>query len=52
MFFLGLLKLGLIDAANALLWQKVALMIGIGIFMIAAAFAYQQRQTNSSEHQL
>ena len=47
--FCGLLKLGLIDAANALLWQKVALMIGIGIFMIAAAFAYQQRQTKTLE---
>jgi hypothetical protein len=41
--FFGLLKLGLIDAANALLWQKVALLIGIGLFMIIAAFAYQKR---------
>jgi hypothetical protein len=41
--FIGLLKLSLIDAANALLWQKVALMIGIGIFMLGAAFIYQKR---------
>jgi putative Mn2+ efflux pump MntP len=25
------------------LWQKVALLIGIGLFMIIAAFAYQKR---------
>jgi hypothetical protein len=41
--FCGLLKLGFIDAANALLWQKVVLLIGIGLFMVAAAFAYQRR---------
>lgn len=41
--FVGLLKLGLVDAANALLWQKVALMIGIGLFMLSAAFIYQKR---------
>ncbi|MGJ8678922.1 DUF2339 domain-containing protein [Paraglaciecola sp.] len=47
---LGLAKLGLIDAANAILWQKVALMIGIGLFMLAAAFMYQKRinQTDKS----
>lgn len=41
--FCGLLKLAFIDAANALLWQKVALMLGIGVFMVIAAFAYQKR---------
>ena len=47
--FVGLLKLGFVDAANALLWQKVALMIGIGLFMLGAAFIYQKRlsQTNT-----
>jgi hypothetical protein len=45
--FVGLLKLGFIDAANALLWQKVALMIGIGLFMLAAAFIYQKRLSQS-----
>jgi len=44
----GLLKLGFIDAANALLWQKVALMIGIGGFMLVAAFVYQKRLNNAS----
>jgi hypothetical protein len=45
--FVGLLKLGFVDAANALLWQKVALMIGIGLFMLAAAFIYQKRLSQS-----
>jgi hypothetical protein len=43
----GLLKLGFVDAANALLWQKVALMIGIGLFMLSAAFIYQKRLSQS-----
>jgi hypothetical protein len=46
--FVGLLKLGFIDAANALLWQKVTLMIGIGIFMLGAAFTYQKRLSQSN----
>lgn len=46
--FVGLLKLGFVDAANALLWQKVALMIGIGLFMLAAAFIYQKRLSQST----
>jgi hypothetical protein len=45
--FIGLLKLGFVDAENALLWQKVALMIGIGLFMLAAAFIYQKRLSQS-----
>jgi hypothetical protein len=45
--FVGLLKLGFVDAANALLWQKVALMIGIGLFMLSAAFIYQKRLSQS-----
>lgn len=44
----GLLKLGFIDAANALLWQKVALMISIGLFMLGAAFIYQKRLSQTS----
>lgn len=48
--FLGLLKLGLVDAANALLWQKVALMIGIGMFMLAAAFTYQKRLSTNMQN--
>ena len=46
--FVGLLKLGFVDAQNAILWQKVALMIGIGLFMIAAAFIYQKRLSQSN----
>jgi hypothetical protein len=48
--FFGLLKLGFIDAANALLWQKVALMIGIGIFMLGAAFIYQKRLSQATTY--
>jgi hypothetical protein len=47
--FVGLLKLGFVDAANALLWQKVALMIGIGLFMLGAAFVYQKRLVTENE---
>lgn len=39
---LGILKLALIDAANALLWQKVILFMGIGLFILMAAFWYQR----------
>ncbi|WP_233267264.1 hypothetical protein [Paraglaciecola sp. L3A3] len=43
----GLLKLGILDTVNALLWQKVVLMISIGIFMLAAAFIYQKRMNQT-----
>ncbi len=39
---LGIMKLALIDAANALLWQKVLLFMGIGIFILFASFSYQK----------
>ena len=45
----GLLKLGFVDAESALLWQKVALMIGIGLFMLGAAFIYQKRLSQSTD---
>jgi hypothetical protein len=41
--FIGLIKLAFIDAENAILWQKVVLLIGIGCFMLFAAFVYQKR---------
>ncbi|MCF2946647.1 DUF2339 domain-containing protein [Paraglaciecola aquimarina] len=47
----GLAKLALVDAASAVLWQKVALMISIGIFMLAAAFVYQKRINATIESQ-
>jgi len=40
--FIGLIKLALIDAANVLLWQKVMLFMGIGIFILGASFYYQK----------
>jgi hypothetical protein len=41
--FVALIKLAFIDAENAILWQKVVLLIGIGCFMLFAAFVYQKR---------
>ena len=42
LILLGILKLALIDAANAVLWQKVVLFIGIGVFLLFSAFWYQK----------
>jgi len=42
LIFIGILKLGLIDAQNVLLWQKVMLFMGIGIFILGASFWYQK----------
>lgn len=42
LILLGIIKLALIDAANALLWQKVILFMGIGVFILAASFWYQK----------
>jgi hypothetical protein len=42
LILLGIGKLALIDAANALLWQKVILFMGVGVFILAASFWYQK----------
>ncbi|MEI6894045.1 MAG: DUF2339 domain-containing protein [Colwellia sp.] len=42
LILLGIIKLALIDAGNALLWQKVILFMGIGVFILAASFWYQK----------
>jgi hypothetical protein len=42
LILLGIIKLALIDASNALLWQKVILFMGIGVFILAASFWYQK----------
>ena len=42
LILLGITKLAMIDAANALLWQKVILFMGIGVFILAASFWYQK----------
>ena len=42
LIFIGILKLALLDAANVLLWQKVMLFMGIGIFILGASFWYQK----------
>jgi uncharacterized membrane protein len=42
LILLGIIKLAIIDASNALLWQKVVLFMGIGVFILAASFWYQK----------
>ena len=42
LILLGIIKLALFDAANALLWQKVVLFMGIGVFILLASFWYQK----------
>ncbi len=42
LILLAIIKLALIDASNALLWQKVMLFIGIGVFILVASFWYQR----------
>ena len=42
LIFLGITKLALFDAANALLWQKVVLFMGVGVFILFASFWYQK----------
>ena len=42
LILLGIAKLGLVDAAHAVLWQKVMLFMGIGIFILGATFWYQR----------
>lgn len=42
LILLGIIKLQLVDVANALLWQKVILFIGIGGFILTASFWYQK----------
>ncbi|KGJ99050.1 hypothetical protein [Thalassotalea sp. ND16A] len=45
LMFIAIVKLALIDAASALLWQKVVLFIGVGAFLLFAAFWYQKLMT-------
>lgn len=42
LILLGIVKLAMIDAANALLWQKVILFMGVGVFILVASFWYQK----------
>ena len=39
---MGILKLAVIDTAQVILWQKVVLFIGIGVFILFASFWYQK----------
>lgn len=42
LILLGIIKLAMIDAGSALLWQKVVLFMGIGVFILGASFWYQK----------
>ena len=42
LILLGIIKLAMIDAVNALLWQKVVLFMGVGVFILIASFWYQK----------
>lgn len=46
---LGVAKLAIIDAANVVLWQKVMLFIGIGVFILLASFWYQKLVSKDQE---
>ena len=49
LILLGIAKLALIDTANVVLWQKVILFIGIGVFILFASFWYQKLVTRDAE---
>lgn len=48
LILMGILKLGLYDAANAVLWQKVVLFMGIGVLILLASFWYQRLVNNQA----
>jgi len=49
LMLLGIAKLAMIDASSALLWQKVILFIGVGVFILAASFWYQKLVNRAEE---
>ncbi|MFT6268037.1 MAG: hypothetical protein ACJAVV_000842 [Alphaproteobacteria bacterium] len=49
LILLGITKLALIDTANVVLWQKVMLFIGIGVFILLASFWYQKLVSKDAE---
>ena|GEM_PF-4534808 len=49
LILLGITKLALIDTANVVLWQKVMLFIGIGVFILFASFWYQRLVSKDAE---
>ena len=49
LILLGIAKLALIDTANVVLWQKVMLFIGIGVFILFASFWYQKLVSKDAE---
>ncbi len=48
LILLAIMKLSLVDVANALLWQKVILFMGIGVFILVASFWYQKQVSNNA----
>ncbi|MBF7072115.1 DUF2339 domain-containing protein [Glaciecola sp. MH2013] len=50
LILLGIAKLALVDAAQVVLWQKVIMFIGIGVFILLASFWYQKLVAADKEH--
>ena len=48
LILLGIMKLAMVDATNALLWHKVILFMGIGVFILIASFWYQKLVSNAT----
>jgi hypothetical protein len=48
-FASAIVALALIDTASVVLWQKVMLFIGIGVFILLASFWYQKLVTKDAE---
>jgi uncharacterized membrane protein len=42
LIMVGIIKLSLVNAVNALLWQKIIQFMRIGVFILAASFWYQK----------
>jgi uncharacterized membrane protein len=49
LILLGIAKLALIDTASVILWQKVMLFIGIGVFILFTSFWYQKLVSKDAE---
>jgi len=52
LMLLGIIKLAMIDASNALLWQNVILFMGIGVFILASSFWYQKLVSGAEKQAL
>lgn len=49
LILMGIAKLALIDTANVVLWQKVIMFMGIGVFILLCSFWYQKLVSKDAE---